>query len=86
MIGEFLGILWCFEQLFLKSSSGRQQGTFGLSGTDLVTANNDAYINSDTIVDLFIKLKKEYSCIPLTVIMDNVHYQHSIKVNEQAKS
>ena len=42
-------------------------------------------VNSDTIVDLLIKLKKEYSNIPLTLIMDNARYQRCIKVTEQAK-
>jgi len=89
VMGAFLGMLWCFDRLFLKSSSGRKRynvlGAFSVSGTDLVTVTNDAYINSDTIVDLLIKLKKEYSGIPLTIIMDNARYQRCIKVTEQAK-
>ena len=89
VMDAFLGMLWCFERLFLKSSSGRKRynvlGAFSVSGTDLVTVTNDAYINSDTIVDLLIKLKKDYSGIPLTIIMDNARYQRCIKVIEQAK-
>jgi transposase len=85
----FLSVLWCFERLFLKSSSGRKRynvlGAFSVSGTDLVTVTNDAYINSDTIVDLLFKLKQEYVDIPLTLIMDNARYQRCIKVTEQAK-
>ena len=89
VMGAFLGMLWCFERLFLKSSSGRKRynvlGAFSVSGTDLVTVTNDAYINSDTIVDLLFKLKQEYADIPLTLIMDNARYQRCIKVTEQAK-
>ncbi|UOA07695.1 transposase [Methylobacter sp. S3L5C] len=81
-------MLWCFERLFLKSSSGRKRynvlGAFSVKGTDLVTITNDAYINSDTIVDL-IKLNQEYTDIPLTLIMDNARYQPCTKVTEHAE-
>ncbi len=90
VMGAFLGMLWCFERLFLKSSSGRKRynvlGAFSVSGTDLVTVTNEAYINSDTIVDLLFKLKQEYPDIPLTLIMDNARYQRCIKVTEQAEA
>ena len=47
VIGACLGMWWCFERLFLKSSSGRKRynvlGAFSVKGTDLVTITNDAY-------------------------------------------
>jgi transposase len=89
VMGAFLGMLWCFERLFLKSSSGRRRynvlGAFSVTGTDLVTITNEAYINSDTIVALLSKLKQEYPDIPFTLIMDNARYQRCHKVTEQAK-
>ncbi|MDD2661131.1 MAG: IS630 family transposase, partial [Methylococcales bacterium] len=79
VMGAFLGMLWCFERLFLKSSSGRRRynvlGAFSAKDTDLVTVTNDAYINSDTIVDLLFKIKQEHAGIPLTLVMDNTRYQ-----------
>jgi transposase len=51
----------------------------------LVTITNDVYINSDTIVDLLIKLKQTYTDIPLTLVMDNARYQRCNKVTEQAE-
>jgi hypothetical protein len=57
--GAFLGMIWCFERLFLPSSSGRKRynvlGAYSHRDTNLITITNDAYINSDTIVDLLIK-------------------------------
>ena len=89
-MGAFLGMLWCFERLFLKSSSGRKRynvlGAFSVKGTDLVTITNDAYINSDTIVDLLIKLKQAYPDIPLTLVMDNARHQRCHKVTEQGSA
>ncbi len=49
-------------------------GAFSVKGADLVTVTNEAYINSDTIVELLIKLKQEYTDIPLTLIMGNAGY------------
>jgi hypothetical protein len=89
-MGAFLGMLWCFERLFLKSSSGRRRynvlSAFSLKGTDLVTVINDAYINSDMIVDLLFKIKQEHADIPLTLVMDNAGYQRCNKVTGQAKA
>jgi hypothetical protein len=88
-MGAFLGMLWCFERLFLKSSSGCKRnnvlGAFSVKGTDLVTITNDAYINSDTIVDLLIRLKQTYTDMPLTFVMD-ARYQRCNKVTEQAEA
>jgi hypothetical protein len=78
-MGAFLGMLWCFERLFLKSSCGRKRynvlEAFSVKGTDLITVTNDAYINSDTIVDLLFKIKQQNPNIPLTLVMDNARYQ-----------
>ncbi len=90
VMGAFLGMLWCFERLFLKSSSGRRRynvlGAFSAKGADLVTVTNDAYINSGTVVDLLFKIKQEHAGIPLTLVMDNARYQRCNKVTEQAKA
>ena len=90
VMGAFLGMLWCFERLFLKSSSGRRRynvlGAFSVKGTDLITVTNDAYINSDTIVDLLFKIKQQNPDIPLTLVMDNARYQRCNKVTEQAEA
>jgi len=75
VMGAFLGMLWCFGRLFLKSSSGRRRhnvlGAFSVKGTDWVTVTHEAYINSDTIAALLIKLKQEYPRHPV-----NAHYGH----------
>lgn len=89
VMGAFLGMLWCFERLFLKSSSGRKRynvlGAFSVSGTDLITMTNDGYINSDTIVNLLLKISQMHADVPLTLIMDNARYQRCTKVIEKAK-
>jgi hypothetical protein len=55
-VKDGLSVLWCFERLFLKSSSGRQRynvlGAYSVQDTDLITITNDASINSDTLRNL----------------------------------
>ena len=46
VMGAFLGMLWCFERLFLPSSSGRKRynvlGAYSVKGTELITLTNNA--------------------------------------------
>jgi transposase len=90
VMGAFLSVLWCFERLFLNSSSGRQRynvlGAYSVQGTDLITITNDAYINSDTLVELLIAIHRKHPDIAVTLVMDNARYQRCAKVMEQAKA
>jgi transposase len=90
VMGAFLSVLWCFERLFLNSSSGRQRynvlGAYSVQGTDLITITNDAYINSDTLVELLIAIHSKYPDTAVTLVMDNARYQRCAKVMEQAKA
>lgn len=60
IMGAFLGMIWCFERLFLQSSSGRKRynvlGDYSNRDTSLITITNEDYVNSDTIVELLIKI------------------------------
>jgi len=89
VMGAFLGMIWCFERLFLQSSSGRKRynvlGAYSNRDTNLITIANDAYINSGTIVELLIKINKVHSDSTVTLVMDNARYQRCNKVMEKAK-
>lgn len=89
VMGAFLGMVWCFERLFLKSSSGRSRynvlGAYSVKGTELITITNNAYINSDTLVELLTTINQLHSEIPVTLVMDNARYQRCKKVMDQAK-
>ena len=88
VMGAFLGMLWCFERLFLKSSSGRSRynvlGAYSVKGNELITITNNAYINSDTIVSLLIAIKDAHPEEPITLVLDNARYQRCNKVIDQA--
>jgi len=88
VMGAFLGMLWCFERLFLKSSSGRKRynvlGAYSVKGAEAITVTNNTYINSDTIVELLNTIKRLYPDAPITLVMDNARYQRCVKVMEMA--
>ena len=88
VMGAFLGMIWCFERLFLKSSSGRKRynvlGAYSNRDTNLITITNEDYINSDTIVELLIKIYNAHSDSKVTLVMDNARYQRCNKVMDKA--
>lgn len=89
VMGAFLGMLWCFERLFLKSSAGRKRynvlGAYSVQGTELITLTNDAYINSDTLVELLTTIRRRHPDMSVTLVMDNARYQRCDKVMAKAR-
>jgi|APLak6261659701_1056019.scaffolds.fasta_scaffold17677_1 transposase len=89
VMGAFLGLVWCFERLFLKSSSGRSRynvlGAYSSKGTELITITNNAYINSDTLVELLTAINCLHPDTAITLVMDNARYQRCDKVMAKAK-
>src|SRR5574341_65363 len=89
VMGAFLGLLWCFERLFLKSSSGRKRynvlGAYSVQGTELITLTNNAYINSDTLVELLTAIHRLHPDTAITLVMDNARYQRCAKVMDKAQ-
>ncbi len=53
--------------------------------TNLITITNDAYVNSDTIVELLIKINGVHPDSKVTLVMDNARYQRCKKVMDKAK-
>lgn len=89
VLAAFLGYLWSFERIFIKSPSGRQRynvlGAFNAVTHDLTTVTNDAYINAKSIIELMCKLIEKYGTKPITLVMDNAKYQRCEAVIEFAK-
>jgi len=88
VMGAFLGMLWCFERLFLKSSSGRHRynvlGAYSAKGTELISITNNTYINSDTLVELLMVINGLHADTAVTLILDNARYQRCDKVINKA--
>jgi hypothetical protein len=74
----FLGFLWCFTRLFVRSNSGRQRfnvlGALCATTHRLTTVCNTGYINSESVCELLRKLAALPECTPTTVVLDNARY------------
>ena len=78
VLGAFLGYLWSFARVFLRTPSGRQRfnvlGALNAINKQLVTVTNDAYITSTQVCELLRMIAKD-ATVPVTLVLDNARYQ-----------
>ncbi|MBI3190504.1 IS630 family transposase [archaeon] len=81
VLAPFLGYLWSTVRLFLKAPSGRQRlnvlGALNAVTHELMTVINDAYINSQSVCDLLLKIARLNLKTPVTLVLDNARYQRA---------
>jgi transposase len=79
VLGTFLGILWSFSRLFVKSSAGRRRlnvlGALNAITHKLVMVTNDTYITANSVCDLLRRIAELNLGIPITLVLDNARYQ-----------
>ncbi len=89
MFGPFLGILWCFQRLFVKAPSGRQRlnvlAALNAITHELVMVTNLSYINSKSVCELLSQLTAAHLKTPITVVLDNARYQRCALVQQWAE-
>ena len=75
----FLGWLWSFSRVFLRSPSGRQRfnvlGALCAMTHRLITVCNTGYINAQSVCALLEKIADLQSPLPVTLVLDNARYQ-----------
>jgi len=76
----FLGCLWCFARIFVRSPSGRKRwnvlGAYNAISGQLTTVANDGYITATTVCEMLRKLSVQYAGQPIVIVLDNARYQH----------
>jgi len=76
----FLGFLWCFARIFVRSPSGRKRwnvlGAYNAISGQLTTVANDGYITATTVCEMLRKLSVQYAGQPIVIVLDNARYQH----------
>ena len=86
----YLGIIWCFCRVFIKSPSGRQRfnvlGALNALTHELITVTNTTYINAESFCELLQMIATRYIDIGITVVLDNARYQKCRLVQEMAES
>ncbi len=90
VMGAFLGLLWCFERIFIKATSGRKRfnvlGALNAITHEVITVTNDTYITGTQVCNLLRKLAELGLKIPITLVLDNARYQKCKVVQELANS
>lgn len=79
VLGAFLGYLWSFVRLFVRTPSGRQRfnvlGALDAITPKLITITNDTYITSSQVCELLGEIEKNATVVPITLVLDNARYQ-----------
>lgn len=79
VMGAFLGFIWCFERLFVKSPSGRKRynvlGALNAITHEVILITNDTYITATQVCALLQKIADLGLTIPITLVLDNARYQ-----------
>jgi hypothetical protein len=90
ILGAYLGFLWCFERLFIKSGSGRHRfnvlGALNAVTHELITVTNETYINAQSVCELLRKLAALGLSVPIPLVLDNARYQKCAVVTELAQA
>jgi transposase len=88
VMGAFLGFLWCFKRIFVRTPSGRQRfnvlGALNAVTQTLEIITNHSYITSIQVCELLKKIAA-INTLPITLVLDNARYQRCQMVIELAK-
>jgi transposase len=88
VFAPFLGLVWCFERLFVKAPSGRQRfnvlAALNATTREIFTVTNLTYITSATVCELLRLLASAHPGVPITVVLDNARYQRCALVQSLA--
>jgi transposase len=78
VLGAFLGMLWSFTRVFVKTPSGRQRfnvlGALNAVTRELLTVTNDTYITGTQVCEL-LRLIRAKTAGNITLVLDNARYQ-----------
>lgn len=78
VLGAFLGFLWSFTRVFVRTPSGRKRfnvlGALNAISKELVMVTNDSYITSIQVCELLHQIAAQ-SLKPVTIVLDNARYQ-----------
>jgi transposase len=89
VFAPFVGIVWCFERLFVKAPAGRQRvnvlAALNAITHEVFTVQNLTYITAETVCELLRLLAGTQPGIPMTIILDNARYQRCALVQAVAQ-
>jgi transposase len=84
----FLGLVWCFERLFVKAPSGRQRlnvlAALNATTREIFTVKNLTYVTAETVCELLRLVAGAHPGMPITIVLDNARYQRCALVQSVA--
>src|SRR5215208_4697953 len=84
----YLGFLWCFTRVIIRSPSGRKRftvlGALNAVTQQLITVTNETDRTAESVCELLRKIAALGLQLPITLILDNTRYQRCAKVTELA--
>jgi hypothetical protein len=79
VLAPFLGLVWCFQRLFIKAPSGRQRlnvlAALNASSHERFTVENLTDITSEPVCELLRVLARTHQGLPITILLDNARDQ-----------
>jgi transposase len=90
VMGAFLGMIWCFARVLVKTPPGRKRynvlGAIDSHSQELISIRTTENINSLSVVALLKKIREKHPDTEVTLVMDNASYQRCYYVRDHAKS
>jgi transposase len=90
VMGAFLGMIWCFTRVLVKTPPGRQRynvlGAIDSHCQELISIRTTENINSLSVVALLDKVHKKHPDTEVTLVMDNASYQRCHFVRDHAQA
>jgi len=87
--GSYADYCWCFERQWIKSSSGRKRfnvlGAVNAVSKHMICCETEGSVNALTVCSLLIDINNAHEEGAISVILDNVPYQHAKIVREMAE-
>jgi transposase len=84
VMGAFLGMLWCFSRIFIKTSPGRQRysvlGAIDSHSHEIISVTTDGTVSASLVTELLDKIRAAHPSTPVTLVLDNARYQRCKEV------
>ena len=89
VLAPFLGVVWCFQRLFVKAPSGRQRlnvlAAINALTHELCTVEHLTYMTAETVCAFLRQLAAAHQGIPISVILGNARDQRCALVQAVAQ-
>ena len=90
VMGAFLGMIWCFARVLVKTPPGRKRynvlGAIDSHSQELISIRSTENINSHSVVALLDKIREKHPGGEISLVMDNASYQRCYFVRDHAES